>query len=79
MKRERGEREGREGYGLLFFILKPSVENSLSHNIFILYYMYITHQFNVQTFLTVSTRGNIILEYQIILFSFFSSFNVIRC
>ncbi len=59
MKRERGKREGSEGYGLLFFILKPSVENSLSHNIFILYHMYITHQFNVvQTFLTVSTRGN---------------------
>ncbi len=26
MTRERGKREGREGYGLLFFILKPSVE-----------------------------------------------------
>jgi hypothetical protein len=34
-----GNREGREGYGLLFVVGKPSVENSLSHNILILYHI----------------------------------------
>jgi hypothetical protein len=43
MKRERGiGKEGREGYGLLFVVGKPSLENSLSYNILIVYHIYNT-------------------------------------